>query len=376
MPLPPTRPSLRLTKFQALCARLNDLAQRLGPDAKLPTVLQLRDTMGVSISTLNNALNELEAQNIIYRRHGVGIYVSPRLNERSISLVCDPSFFRGANVSPFWDMLVERARARAAAKHEAFGFHLAMPGSDPDVPLQDGFINDIRGGRVHGVLSVGLAQQAADWIISQQVPMVAFAGYARFTVELDAPHVVRLGVKALAEQGCRRIGLWHPITLTRPLDIAADTAAMYRETLQQSLARQKLPYDPRLVRDNVHLLEARGQLFETHQEQGYRTAYEVFGRQDSPQADGIVITDDMMAHGALVALQNLGVRLGEDLRVATHANRGSDVLIGRADDITLIQVDPTEVVQAMFDTLETLMSGQVPPRQRILVRPKVRKTAA
>ncbi len=50
----------RQTKFQEICGRITDLAYELGPDAKLPTVLKLRDTLGVSIATLNAVLSELE----------------------------------------------------------------------------------------------------------------------------------------------------------------------------------------------------------------------------------------------------------------------------------------------------------------------------
>ena len=60
------------TRFQLACERLIELAHELGPDAKLPTVLQLRDRLGISIATLNSVLNELEAQRVVRRKHGIG----------------------------------------------------------------------------------------------------------------------------------------------------------------------------------------------------------------------------------------------------------------------------------------------------------------
>src|SRR5690349_21798618 len=92
---------VRRTKLQETCGQIENLAQTLGPDAKLPTVIQLRDRLGVSVATLNSAFTELEAQRVIRRKHGVGIYVSSRIRQRTVCLICDPSFFRAVGASPF-----------------------------------------------------------------------------------------------------------------------------------------------------------------------------------------------------------------------------------------------------------------------------------
>ena len=98
------------SKPQELCAQLAALAQRLGPEAKLPTVTELRKSLGVSLTTLNSALGQLEERGVIERRHGVGIFVAaqwqPKHVPKAISLVCDPTFFQVAGHSPFWDLLV------------------------------------------------------------------------------------------------------------------------------------------------------------------------------------------------------------------------------------------------------------------------------
>jgi hypothetical protein len=54
-------------------------------------VLELCDTLGVSKATLDGALRELEGHNMVYRRHGVGIFVSP-LMRRTIVVICPPDF--------------------------------------------------------------------------------------------------------------------------------------------------------------------------------------------------------------------------------------------------------------------------------------------
>lgn len=346
------------------------MAHGLGPGAKLPTVLQLRDTLGVSVATLNSALGELEAQKIICRKHGVGIYVSPQLGCKAIRLICDPFFFHMPGASPFWQMLVEHAKGRAAANQEALSLHFAMP-SEQGALLYDSWIDEMGAGRVHGVLSVGLDESAVAWIEGQHVPVVAFAGPAPWIVGLDGHELIRIGVEALAEQGCRRIGLWSPTGPSRhDKEVLAETGA-YESPFREALARCGLAFDPALVqpneqragRDDAH---AAG----THQAQGYQTTLEVFAADNGDKPDGIVSTDDMMTGGALGGFQKLGMRVGSDVKIATHANRGSPVLLGWEESLTVIEIDPFEIVQAMSDMLETLMDGKTPSERVVLIKPK------
>ena len=340
------------TKLDALRDSLSALAHELGPEAKLPTVLQLRDQFGVSVATLDNALGELEAQNVLTRRHGVGIFVSPKLHQRALCLVQDPGFLRLSGGSPFWELLIDQARHRAAVGDEAFSLHFAAPPGDDRAPLHDALMADIQSGRVQGVLSVGLRPSATKWLQAQNVPHVAFAAYAPHTVALDGAALVRLGVAALAAQGCRRLALWA-------------SGGDHHDFFRRELTAHGLPHLPELA-------PAPDAAPGPPQEQGYRTARRVFGDPSAEKPDGILITDDMMALGALVGLQKQGVRVGADVQIASHANRGSPVLLGQDDVLTRIEIDPARVAHAMFATLETLMDGGTPAEPIVWIAPTLR----
>ncbi|MBC8136122.1 MAG: GntR family transcriptional regulator [Fibrella sp.] len=374
------------TKFQEVCGRLTDMAHQLGPDAKLPTVLQLRDRLGVSIATLNSVLTELETQRVVRRRHGVGIYVAPDIRQHRVALICDPSFFRVAGTSPFWGLLVEKVRQRAEQEREAFSFHFALEVADKsfaDKPsdelgdtnpyLPENMIEDLRAGRVDAVLGVGLPQITADWIERQDIPFVAFAGPGKYIFGLDSNEIIRRGVTHLCEQGCRKIGYWGAISPHRYVSPSPDPSAnpVYVETL----AANGRAFDPDLVWDNQHLIPAGGGVHTlSHQEQGYHAAMEAFGthtdRMDWP--DGIFSADDMATQGLLTALQRLGIQVGEEIKIATHANAGSPALLGWEDRITRLEVDPAEIVGGMFDTVEDLLHGKEPKAGFIEVKPRLR----
>jgi len=328
--------------------------------------------LGVSIVTLNRSLSELEAQNIIQRKHGVGIFVSPRIGQRNVALVYDRDIF-AAGASPFCGMLVEAARARATSSEEKFSFYLAMP-SREGLPVHDDLVEDLRAAKLDGVLFVGEGNPAAaDYLERQDVPLVAlsYTPLTEYRVCIDWSESARLGVEALAKQGCNRIGLWIPIGngLGRETGAASfPELDAFRTALK---ANGKNFHSELVWRDELLLADNIESTLGTNQEQGFRAAHEVFSDpQNAP--DGLVILDDIMARGALVTLQQLGVQVGSDVKIATHLNKGSEVLSPFESNVTIIEIDPQEIVNALFGMLETLMNLERPAQKVVAVKPRLR----
>ena len=361
------------TRSLELSSRLRVLAHERGPGAKLPTVQEIVQLYGISQSTINDALATLEADNVVERRRGSGIYVSPLLHHKTIAIVFDPDFFH-RGVSPFWSMLwglmFTEAQQRSLAVGRTFSFHLALPWEHGANQLQPSLREQVEHRRIHGVIHIGLYPATAAWLMHHHVPVVAYSGYGDCMVAHSHEEQVRLSVEALVAQGCTRIGLWQPVPQFRPINAPFEYDAAL---LPRQLAAAGVPFFPELVRNNLHLLQpAHGhyrQTQETNQEQGYRTATEVFGATDCAPPDGIVITDDMMTSGVLVALHKRGIRVGQDVRIASHTNRHSPVLFGHEDALTLIEVDPEEIVRALFTHLDRLLATDaVVPRYDVPVR--------
>ena len=375
----------RPTRLQSVSSVLTELAHALGPGEKLPTVIQLRDSLGVSVTTLNSALGELEAKGVISRRHGVGIFVAETLHQRNVILLCDHSFFGAGSVgtgsegSPFWGMLISQARRRAEAHNETVELHFAsLQSNDPLVPdgtlpVSETLASIVQSGRIHGVLAVGVGQAAIDWLEAQSVPTVSFAGAGPYQVEMDFPGMIVLATRALCEAGCKRIALWSPVAPHRAnggCPYANDGTRL--RVFVDVLAEYGVPFDPALVRDNRDLVAGPDAVTsKSHQEQGFRTACDVFCETTNPARlpDGVVSTDDMMTRGALAAFARQGLRAGRDIQIATHANTGSEALLGYSEDLTLVEFDPAQIVDAMFALLETRMDGHNPATGRVSVAP-------
>jgi DNA-binding LacI/PurR family transcriptional regulator len=356
------------SKTQALSEHLVDMARDLGPGAKMPTVQELRRELNISIATLDSALAQLESRKVIERKHGVGIFVSPHLHQKAIGLICDPAFFR-AGSSPFWQQMIEGARERSVAKGDTFRFYLAIPSHRENLPVHDDLIEDVRAGRLHGALFIGHNKPAVFWLKEQGVPSVAFAGWSECSVHLDYADFVRQAAQTLTKKGCAKLGLLVPweAGVEPPEEPFYSQAA---QSLQRFAKTKKIDITPEWIWE-ARVLASRVQVPESHEEQGYQAALSLF-KNKKVRPDGLIITDDLMTRGAMRACEKLNLQLGRDLEIVSHGNRGSSVLRGYDDGLTVIEFDPAKVTRSMFDALESLMNGDTPPAE-ILIKPEVRK---
>ena len=368
-------------KLRNLCARVHQMALELGPGAQLPTALSLREELGISMATLNSALRELEAHHVIVRRHGVGMWVSPHLHQKTVALLCESSFLRGAGQSPFWDLLLETARARATSHHELLELHLVAREAPAPSPLQRGLSGEIESGQISGIIGIGLSENASRWIEARRVPFVALFGphfsASSASVNIDVESLVAQGARALREAGCARVGIWSPVARDEPLALQARDALF-----EQVLGAHGMAIEPSLLQPENSQVPELSAL--SAQEQGFEIARRVFSGPRASWPDGLLITDDTMTRGALAALRALDVEIGRDVYLATHANRNSPTLPAlmlraaapanagapASAGVTLLEIDPAEIVEMTFALLETLMSGQMPPRRETWVRPR------
>jgi DNA-binding LacI/PurR family transcriptional regulator len=353
-------------------ALIHELALKNGPNTKLPTVRELCSSLGTNTVAITSVLKELESQNIICRRERNGIFVSPAINRKTILVVIDHVLYNQPTVSPFWGMLwslfAKEADERASHKDEDFNFHMFGPQLSEERPLPDYVASAVASGRIHGVLAIGLSHAAVQAIERQGVPVVSFAAYSNRVVAIETHSVIELGVESLGKQGCRSIGFWR-FDLS---NIAAEHLLSEVATFENALSRVGLSADRRLVVTSLPGLES-GAPMPSFQDLGYAAAMHVFGDRSVPKPDGLVISDDMMTDGAIAAFEELGLRVGTEVKIATQGNVGSPILYGHQNELTLIEYDPREIVSEMLTLLDGAMEGEKPLGHSRLVYPKVRQ---
>ncbi|MGH7214802.1 MAG: substrate-binding domain-containing protein, partial [Tepidisphaeraceae bacterium] len=326
--------------------RLHKLAKKLGPGGKLPTVLELCRSHHVAIATMTRVLESLESRGVIDRRRGSGLYVSARVHQQRVGLVFGCNVF-GPQVSPVYPMLLDYAQKRARLGNERFSFFVDMP-QDADGQPHPDLADDVRAGRLHGLLFTtrGTAAQQ-EWRRSVSIPYVSFLPTIRepWVVGVDYARLVELGVDALARRGCRNIAY-----ISVPTDRAAENVRDDLSAFERSTAQLGLRGTIWQNAQEVSRWLRREDVVERWDALGHQAVRQLW--QGEPRPDGLVIGDDIVARGALAEAEQTGLRIGQDLHVATHANAGSYALQRYEDRIIRLEFTPAEIVEALFNLLE------------------------
>jgi DNA-binding LacI/PurR family transcriptional regulator len=350
--------------------QIREMAYSKGPEWKLPTFRELCGTLEASPTTVLGALDNLEAQNVIYRKDRSGIYVSPSINRKCIWIVVDGAELTTGSQSPFWGILlglfISEAKRRGETHAEDYGVQVLTPVSDPYSNIPSDIVHMAANGQIDGLMDISAHIDEAGNLLPPGFPHVSYAAEGPWVVGVDYIAGIRMAVEALAQQGCRAVALWRTTDPNHKGEypVVDEEVAAFQETL----AACGLAFDPGLVRD------MRGRAASeigTDQEQGYQLVNSVFGGGDHAVPDGIVIMNDMLTVGALYAMHERKIDVGRDVRIASHANAGSSALFGYDRTITRFQVDPAAIVKSAFAMMDILLNGERPPSTRLNVIPSL-----
>lgn len=345
-------------------ASLVELAHQLGPGARLPRHAELLESFAVSKRTLDAALVRLEERRLVQRVQGSGIYVLPGA-ARGVAILIDSSFLRQGQHGYFWDTLIDELSRLTQAGERKIGLHFTQPGHYDESAIQEGLRQEIGQGRLKAMICIGVSEAITAWLEASGVCVVGFAGPARCTVSLDDAWMVEWGVRHLAAQGCKRIELWSPVPWLNqdadPYSISHRCLSIFKATLAELGLEASAGGTTRLW-PGTRLKACAGrpgyfETDETEEEQGFRRAQQTFAAQGGDAPDGLISLNDQMTRGALVAIEKMGLSLGQELRVVTHANKGSKVLTGFEGELDLMEVDAHALVEALFQRVQRAVEG-------------------
>lgn len=333
------------SKVSLLCDQIRQMALELEPGAQLPTVNQLCSQLETSRVTLTEVLKQLEQQKVIYRQQGKGIFVSPHLHRKNIGILFDSSFFLTNGSSPFWGTLWGLLAREALLREERDSlYHCFYTSfrSERGIRLPEDFRQMVDRNRLDGLIIIGLFEQEVRWIEQKGIPCVSFAGPSSWMVNIDTIGFIRLAVRELAERHCHRVEIWlAPFNDPELADLFSHLQA-----------------DRALIFDSVQVKVGQDGL--TLQEQGYHIAMDTFSQNREQTPDGIIVFDDLMTTGVLAAFQVLGIHLGKEIWLVSHANTNSMTFLNAVPGITVLESDPGEIVSTLFQLLDLLLSGQTP----------------
>jgi DNA-binding LacI/PurR family transcriptional regulator len=183
---------------------------------------------------------------------------------------------------------------------------------------------------------------------------------------MDSVDVVELGIDALAARGCRRLALWSEIW-SEPEHDRQEEKHVETRAFRRALAKHGLEFYSEWVRP-----QPREVVGPSSFDQAREWVNQIFNSPREGWPDGLIITNDILTRDVVAALQKFDILPNRDILIASHANTDSLVLRAYEDDLTLIEYDSGEIVQTMFDQLETLLRGEPVGNPQIIIRPRIR----
>lgn len=346
-----------LPKYVRLKNQLVDRIQSLDTGERLPSISAIRKKYKVSQPTVDRALQELRVEGMVESIRGKGIFVASGAKMKNIALCFGRDIDRNG-VGAFERTLLRSLQGTCRGTRFALRYYMDDPAHDRDEHGPDQLQLDSQSGRVHGVL--GADDGDTVWqqnILQLNLPTVVLSDSPIFPcrVTLAPSPIIRLGVESLVRRGCKRIGLFNHSPAVHP-GMAMEEQATWAAAIQDfgATTRPEWCY----AWNDTSSLELIG--------------YAEFARrwptwQEKP--DAIVCVDDNITSGMLRAASALGVRVPQDLQIASHANRGvSDF---GTNNVIKIEFDVDKIASTMVNYLGILISGRMPEPNVLVVQPEL-----
>ena len=312
---------------------------RFLPGYRLPSLRELAQEYGTSHSTVNEAVRQLEQEGWVKRYRRSGLRVSRILPSWAVKfLLYDEPRFWPLSI---FETLVCNGLEKALS---ANGYHLVLQelseqadGSEKDSSGSGAIkklVEEARLGMLSGIVISGAPEELPSVAENMEklgkvsaLPIVridhnkSYWGEACVLHDTDA--AMAMQVKHLAAAGCRNIALYTPcarsLTVPREGDISNFRSELTKAGLKVS--------DRHIVRETIED-DARAKygpwvyehfFFETFKAHWSRW------QAENNVPDGLISTDDIASRSIASVLLLKGVKVPEDLRVITYANKDSGI---------------------------------------------------
>ncbi|KXG78110.1 LacI family DNA-binding transcriptional regulator [Thermotalea metallivorans] len=193
-----------------------------------------------------------------------------------------------------------------SASANAHGFYVLLSIEEDEHEKHNGIENIVRAGMVDGMIMLysKLEDKTFNMLRDCQFPFVLVGkpvkGNRVNYVDNDNVYAACEAASYLLEKGRKNIAM-----ITGPLDlvVSLDRLAGYKSALE------------------AHGIAYRGELIrsvEFSRENGYKAIESIF--KDGIQPDGVLVTDDLLALGAMNAIKDAGLKIPEDIAMISFNN--------------------------------------------------------
>ncbi len=326
---------------------------RWTPGEALDSERDLLEELGVSRTTLRDALNLLAREGIVVRKHRSGTFLAQVPKAGTVAIVASSDHL--TSPEGYWyRRLFEEARELVEASGRRAVLSVGYGKTTDEFVssvrlLEKSFLDDTAG--VLSLMNLGPLESRLAEAGVCSVTIEAFE-CSKYCVVLDYPQMVETAVRTLKDRGYN------------------DFALMCQEWPEDKLSVRVQGELVRLCKSAVGFNDDRLVTFpySSNSRHAYEAFKEWWARKDRPGA--IFFFDDTICDVASRAMLELGIKVPEDLAVITHANMGKKFLF--PVPLTGVEWNPKLVVGEAWRILEKLMAGEKVDKGVVYAAPVLR----
>jgi DNA-binding LacI/PurR family transcriptional regulator len=324
----------------------------LKPGVKLASNLKLAAHWGTNETTVQRAMEPLVREGLLVRVRCVGTFV----REREEKLTC-VGVYCGASLkeAPF-----------IHAVNEALMDELHKAGIEMDIWI-DSRPRDQRQGawapllkaaenrRFQAFIGTETDTPLVQWQRKLPVPVAFMGAPTSFpnNVDHDLRQFVDISLRELARQGCRSVGFIAP-----RLDVLEGCTAKSTRTLSLSMLEHftHVVVDLGLTVKNDWMRVAHQQPAEPLNQEhfGHEQFLKIWSQPEKPE--GLLIMNDTISRGALLAMREKQVRVPEDLKLVLHKNETIDLFCPMP--VTFVVTSEREMARALIAQVQKQFRGE------------------
>lgn len=322
---------------------------------RLPSIQVMAKRLGINLHTVRSAYHKLEADGLVVTRQGRGTHVLTIDPGRVILAARDqvshtigvilPSW-----TNPFYHGLLQGVQ-QIADEHQSLLF-VSNTNDDPAAVWRDYYRFCAK--KVDGILVVShdlggvylLGDISKDLPAGPPVVTVDWPDAAGCTAGVDLESAGYQAASHLIEHGHRQLGL---ITYCQEISNVKPVNQGYLRALE----RAGIPHDPSLVIKVPGFDLAAG-------EAGARR---LLALKNPPTA--LFAIADTLALGAMKAIKQAGLRIPQDMAVASFNDIPAAALV--EPQLTTVSVPTVQLGQEAMRMLQTLIEGGQPPQRNIIL---------
>lgn len=301
---------------------------RLKPGDRIPPTVQLAKQLKVNPDTIQQSLKLLMTRGLLERVPGRGTFIRKGINNRTIGIIFGKEIYTNPDVMFFSIFLDSLTKVFAQNGWDCKLFS-SSEFATYDKAFYD-FKSAVESGELRAVVEFCSNDLIRDWIENEcQVP------HCQNSPVVDFVDFTQVGLNYLYERGCRNIAFL-------PYDFDFDVVD-YRKIADEFCASRGMS-------------EQQVSIFPcgSHAREGYNAAQEVL--QKNRRTDGLLAANDGAFRGVLYALLEQGIKIPQDIKLITYANKDIDIFCHLP--LTKLEVNPDCFAEQTYMEIMARLNGE------------------